>query len=415
MRIVSVVLAFVVSLGCAAQTGVTEVWVSPSGTDVSNVTGEKESPFATLGQALLYVRQLRQQKTPEELGEVHVVLRGGVYKLDGTLCLGYEDGGTLLSPTIIEAAQGEEPVLSGGVDVCGWQDAGNVAGLPEVAQGHVWQMPTPVVDGRPVEFRQMWVNGVKMRRASTFDDMSMPQIISVDKNAKTLTVPRPLMDLGNAKYLELNIPQDWVMNVMRVTDVKHNNAFSSVLSFESKEADIEFKRPWPILRADYGSHSNHRFFFSNAIELLNRPQEWYNDVDGSTMYYWPRSGETPESVETVVPRLETLVSISGSLDNLASNIHFRGITFEHTTWMRPSTDGHVELQAGQYLFDGWSENTATANNVAWVGRPAAGVSVQNARNVSFEGCHFRHMGSTALDFVSGTRNMKVNGCVFFFD
>lgn len=412
MRIVSVVLAFVVSLGCAAQTGVTEVWVSPSGTDVSNVTGEKESPFATLGQALLYVRQLRQQKTPEELGEVHVVLRGGVYKLDGTLCLGYEDGGTLLSPTIIEAAQGEEPVLSGGVDVCGWQDAGNVAGLPEVAQGHVWQMPTPVVDGRPVEFRQMWVNGVKMRRASTFDDMSMPQIISVDKNAKTLTVPRPLMDLGNAKYLELNIPQDWVMNVMRVTDVKHNNAFSSVLSFESKEADIEFKRPWPILRADYGSHSNHRFFFSNAIELLNRPQEWYNDVDGSTMYYWPRSGETPESVETVVPRLETLVSISGSLDNLASNIHFRGITFEHTTWMRPSTDGHVELQAGQYLFDGWSENTATANNVAWVGRPAAGVSVQNARNVSFEGCHFRHMGSTALDFVSGTRNMKVNGCVF---
>ena len=392
-----------------AQTAV-QVWVAPTGSDAA--TGEEDAPYATLGKALEHVRELRKNNAPDGLGEVQIVMRGGTYRIDRTIELSAADGGTPESPTIIMAAEGETPVISGGVLADGWEQAGAVAGLPEVAQGQIWQMPTPVVDGKPVEFRQLWINGAKMRRASTFDDMSMPQIISVDKSAKTLTVPRPLMDLSNAKHLELNIPQDWVVNVMRVTNIKHNDDFSSVLSFESKEADIEFKRPWPILRADYGSHANHRFFFSNAIELLNRPQEWYNDVDGNTLYYWPRSGEIPEKIETVVPRLETLVSISGSLDNLASNIHFRGITFEHTTWMRPSTDGHVALQAGQYLFDAWSENTATANNVAWVGRPAAGVSVQNARNVSFEGCHFRHMGSTALDFVSGTRNMKVNGCVF---
>lgn len=408
-RYISLFVSLTIACGLMAQTTV-QVWVAPTGSDTA--TGAEDAPYATLGKALEHVRELRKNNAPDELGEVQIVMRGGTYRIGSTIELSAADGGTPESPTIIMAAEGETPVMSGGVLVDEWEQAGAVVGLPEVAQGHVWQMPTPVVDGKPVEFRQLWINGVKMRRASTFDDMSMPQIISVDKSAKTLTVPRPLMDLSNAKHLELNIPQDWVMNVMRVTNIKHNNAFSSVLSFESKEADIEFKRPWPILRADYGSHANHRFFFSNAIELLNRPQEWYNDVDGNTMYYWPRSGETPDKVETVVPRIETIVSISGSLDNLASNIHFRGITFEHTTWMRPSTDGHVALQAGQYLLDGWSENTATANNVAWVGRPAAGVSVQNARNVSFEGCHFRHMGSTALDFVSGTRNMKVNGCVF---
>ena len=112
--------------------------------------------------------------------------------------LSASDGGTPESPTIIMAAEGETPVISGGVLVDGWEQAGAVAGLPEVAQGQIWQMPTPVVGGKPVEFRQMWINGVKMRRASTFDDMSMPQIISVDKSAKTLTVPRPLMDLSNA-------------------------------------------------------------------------------------------------------------------------------------------------------------------------------------------------------------------------
>ena len=38
MKKIFVLVAFVMSLGCMAQTNITEVWVSPSGTDVSNVT-----------------------------------------------------------------------------------------------------------------------------------------------------------------------------------------------------------------------------------------------------------------------------------------------------------------------------------------------------------------------------------------
>ena len=34
--------------------------------------------------------------------------------------------------------------------------------------------------------------------------------------------------------------------------------------FRHYETDIEFKRPWPVLRADYGSRSNRRFYLSNA-------------------------------------------------------------------------------------------------------------------------------------------------------
>ncbi|MBR4846416.1 MAG: VCBS repeat-containing protein, partial [Bacteroidaceae bacterium] len=413
-------LMFASSLAIGAQStnlllvdeGQTEVWVSPSGSDDDTATGNKEQPFATLERALQHVRQLRQQYSTAELGEVHIILRGGTYRLANTISIGTEDSGTKYSPTIIEAAEGETPILSGGVRVEGWQEAGAVEGLPEVAQGHVWKAETPMMNGSHVEFRQMWVNDVKMRRATTFDDLSMPQIVSVDKGAKTLTIPRPLMELNKAKHLEMYIIQDWAVNVMRVSNIRHQNEYNSILSFKSPEADIEFKRPWPILRADYGSHSNHRFYLSNAIELLNRPQEWYNDVDDNTLYYWPRYGETFEGIEAVVPHLETLIHIDGNLDKLTSEIHFRGITFEHTTWMHPTHNGFVPLQSGQYLYDAWSENTATANNVAWVGRPSAGVSVQNARNISFDGCHFRHMGSTGLDFVSGTRNVSVNGCIF---
>ena len=389
----------------------TEVWVSPTVDESSEANGDVNSPFASLNQALLFVRQLRAENTPEQLGEVHVILRGGTYRLSETLVIDGAVGGTVDSPTIIEAAEGETPVLSGGVPVGGWQTASAVSGLPDVAQGKVWAASTPLVGGQAVKFRQMWVNGVKMRRASTFDDLSMPQIVSVDKDNKTFTIPRPKMDLANAKHLEFYIPQDWEVNIMRVKSINPIDQYKSTLTLES-EGDIEFKRPWPILRAENGSHSNHRFYLANAIELLNRPQEWFCDVDNNTIYYWPRSGETQEAIDAVVPHLETLLRIDGTLDNLTSNIQFRGIVFEHTTWMRPSEQGHVALQSGQYLYDAWSENTATANNVAWVGRPAAGVCVQNARNISFDGCRFRHMGSAALDFVGGTRNVTVNGCLF---
>lgn len=401
------IMALALSLGARAQT---QIWVSTGGSDTSD--GSQEMPFATLQRAVEHVRKLRSEKTVAELGEIHIILRGGTYRLDKTLTFGTNDCGTAASPTIIESADGEKAILSGGVQVQGWSLAGNVEGLPEVAHGQVWVANTPVKDGSQVRFRQMWVNGQKMRRASTFDDYSMPQIVSVDKNAKTLTIPRPKMDLSKAKHLEMWIPQDWTVNIMRLTSITHKNEYQSVLKFQSKEADIEFKRPWPILRADYGSHSNHRFFLSNAIELLNRPQEWYNDIDDNKLYYWPRSGETMSNVETIVPHLETLVHIEGTLDNPTSYITFRDIAFEHTTWMRPTDEGHVALQAGQWLYDAYSQQTATANNVAWVGRPAAAISVQNASNITFEECRFSHMGSTAVDFVRGTSNTYVRGCLF---
>ena len=57
--------------------------------------------------------------------------------------------------------------------------------------------------------------------------------------------------------------------------------------------------------------------------------------------------------EVIVPAVETLVQIAGTLDRPVSNIRFENITFSYTTWMRPSEKGHVPLQTGMYLTDGY--------------------------------------------------------------
>lgn len=405
LSMLMVFLPWLPSVHTQAQSETIQIWVSPQGDDSDD--GSEQHPLATLCKALQQVRQLRAS-AGTTLGEVHITMRGGIYRLDNTLTLTTDDSGTPTSPTIIEAANGECPIISGGMPLRQWTEAGSVDGLPQAAQGHIWEVPLPA---GCQSFRQFWVNGQKMKRSSTLDDLSLPRIISVDKTLGELTVPRINQAFSHPERLELTIIQDWTTNMLRVKQLT-NSTLRSKLTFMNPESEIEFKRPWPILRADETSFSNHMFYLSNAIELLDHPQEWFCDTDARRLYYWPRSGETPASIDAVAPQLETLISIEGNKSHKVSHLIFRGISFEHTTWRRPSEMGHIGLQAGQYLFDAYSDDNAPGGNVAWVGRPTSAVSVTDARSINFENCSFQHLGATGLDFVSGTKQMIVRGCTF---
>jgi hypothetical protein len=109
----------------------------------------------------------------------------------------------------------------------------------------------------------------------------------------------------------------------------------------------------------------------------------------------------------VAPMVETLVSIDGtSPSDQVGYLWFQGLTFAHSTYMRPSQYGFLDAQAGQYNL------TADANNNQTVGRPAAGVSVTNANHIQFERNLFTQMAATGLDLMSGTHDNAIVGNVF---
>ena len=64
----------------------------------------------------------------------------------------------------------------------------------------------------------------------------------------------------------------------------------------------------------------------------------------------PRAGEDMTKVEVIAPALETIVELRGSLDKPVQNIRFEGIAFEYGNWVRPSKNGHCEVQAN-FVFD----------------------------------------------------------------
>ncbi len=149
-----------------------QLWVSVNGSDEN--AGSKDKPLATVAMALRKAREIRRLNDPTGANGIRIIVKGGVYKLDEPIFIRPEDSGTPASPTTIEAASNETPVLSGGVNVTGWHKAtGNIAGLPKATQGKVWVADAPMVGGRLLEFCQLWVNNIKAIRAKQTPGDSM--------------------------------------------------------------------------------------------------------------------------------------------------------------------------------------------------------------------------------------------------
>lgn len=194
---------------------------------------------------------------------------------------------------------------------------------------------------------------------------------------------------------------------------------SAAIRFHQPESRIQFEHPWPRPMVTTDGH-NSAFYLTNARELQDVPGEWYHDIDARKVYYYPREGEKMQEAEVIVPAVETLVRVEGTLDRPVCHIRFEKITFSYTTWMRPSEKGHIPLQAGMYLTDGYRIDPKMQrdylnhplDNQGWLGRPAAAVRVAAAKQIDFERCRFEHLGSTGLDYEEAVQGGVVRGCLF---
>jgi hypothetical protein len=392
-----------------------EIYVSPKGNDSD--PGTKAKPLATLQKALRIAREMRRLNQVPEGEFILISMAGGTYQLSEPIIIRPEDSGKP-TPTLIMAAAGEHPVLSGGINVTGWQKAkGNIDGLPKAAKGKVWVTDAPVVGDEVLNFRQLWVNGQKAARARDRNMDSMSRILSWNHKDESCMIPKPATaDLSNVKGMEMLIHQMWAIAILRIKSYEPMGD-SVRLTFQQPESRVQSEHPWPapFLSKKTG---NSAFYLTNAIQFLDEPGEWYLDKLNRKLYYWPRQNEDLSTADVEVPVLETLVKIEGSPENQVSNVRFNGISFMYTSWLRPSQQGLVPHQAGMYMLDAYklkvpgTPDKKGLENQAWVGRPEAAVKVKYAEHIEFDKCRFEHLASTGLDFIKATYQDLVLGCLF---
>ena len=368
------------------------LFVAPNGSDTN--PGTMAQPLKTVARA----RDLVRSMTASMTADINVYLRAGTYPQASTLSFTNADSGKNGFYVKYQAYQNEQPIITGGQPITGWTQ-------PDTSKN------VYTASGITTPFRQLYVNGVKAIRARSPNlgsngAFNFNRLTAADNTAQTIQVAASEVGTwNNLTKVEMHIMTGWADSNVRLASVSTSGS-TATLKVQSPESTMLFARPYPHLGGQFGGFTKHCYYFENALEFLDQPGEWYLDETKNTLYYMPRTGEDMSKATVVAPMLETVVAVTGtSTTNQAGYLWFQGITFAHSTYLRPSQMGFLDAQAGQYNI------TATSDNKQTVGRPPAGVSVTNANHIHFERNIFTQMGATGLDFVSGTHDDMVIGNV----
>lgn len=362
-------------------------YVAPDGSDRN--PGTEAEPFATIDRARIAARTVRRPMT----GDVVVVLAGGVYAIDRPLVFQPEDSGTDTHDVIYRAKSGATPILSGGKHVVDWK--------PD--SGGRWKAASPAGD-----FRQLYVNGVRATRARG----APPGDLTLLGENRYTTRCVAMAGWRNAGDIEICYQVVWCHTRCKVRSITREGDSAVVTMLEPHFTHARTKEGAQITPPP--NVPVHRYL-ENAFELLDQPGEWYLDRPGKTVYYMPCPGEDMTRADVIVPTVERLIELRGSLDRPVHNIRFEGIAFEHGGWLLPNKIGLVDVQAN-FLLDWknpWRRGTwLTAVHNEQIKSPS-NIVCRAAKSIRFERCTFSKLGSGGIDLEYGAENNTISGCRFY--
>lgn len=389
-------------------------YVSPSGNDSNK--GTIDAPFKTITQAQKAVRAINGSMT----GDIEVILREGSYVLPSTVNFTEADGGKDGHYVRYKAAEGERPLITGGMPITGWT-------LHDEQNG-IWKAEG--VEGR---FRQLYVNNRKAVRACFPNviaanekgnggfDHDFVRLTKVDSSGRAFDVSADyIKNIKNIEDVEIHLMIAWSENILRLEKAQVNGGTAKLIPKDPERTRL-FHRAYPMLGTAFMSDPPKQqvFYLENSYDLIDAPGEWYLDEKNQTLYYKPREGESMATAHVVAPRLNTLFSVLGKdTKNKVGYMSFEGLTFAHSNYTRPSEEGFLDLQAANFNVDvlpdpgrGNWEKLNSNKYLLW--RPDAAFRVENAHHFLVQGNVFSQLAATGLDFVSGTNDDMIQGNAFF--
>lgn len=395
-----------------------------SGNDSND--GSEKSPFKSIERAKEYVRTLNDNMT----GNIEVILNDGIYRpqltsrkealydpvpveeadlgenqkytyerkiretrdvIQSKLQFTHEDSGSNGYSIVYKAAENANPVISGSVPVSGWE-------LYD-AQNNIYR-----AKANGIHTRNLIVNGNRALRAASSNEYNVDDFYSLFTNCVVdeigLIVDEDyFLDWDNLKDTELVFldPRWWGPRI------KIDEAYKT----EDGRTRIVMQQPaWFFVRhkgslstVNYGPH-----YMENNLKLLDAENEWYLDRHDDYFYYKPQNGTNINSLNIEAAVIEELILFEGdSAQESVSDIEFRNLTINNTTWLRPDTaNGYADAQSN-WIREGQALNANTQTG------GVAGITLKYAKRILIEGCVLENIGSNAVFYERGTHDCLLIG------
>lgn len=376
------------------------------------------APMAATAQRVIdvtpanFTASMKELKRAARSMKQDVVARfhGGEYRLEQPLVFDINSSGRSGHMIRLEAAQGEQPVLSGGVRVKGWTRV----------HGNLWQAPLK----SNAKLRSLFVNGRRCRMAGSRNLISglgaygeyriqgnEPWAFGAGTAARGLKMQsgKEMAAFRNPEDVELVQNVIWNEKILCVKDMQK---WGDTIAVELQQpyGAILTNLKWAKMKWDG------QFFVRNAMELLDDPGEFYFDRSQQTLYYMA-DGEDMEQADVIAPLTEGLIRIIGqSTAKRAGNIAISGLTFAYDAWNLmgvAGSRGFGGIQtlglATKYLPDGnWHPTKYNSCDV-----PEGTIEIRSASNVRLERNRFLHLSSAvALNMDNDASDIAVTGNVF---
>ncbi len=356
-----------------------QFFVSPTGNDLN--PGTNGEPFLTIQKAQ---EAVRAQLSGPNSEDISVWLADGTYILSEPLHFGPEDSGLGKSFVRYRAEEGAMPVISGGMEISGWQK-----------KDGIWVAKVPSVSGIP-RLRELFIAGERATRARHPNDGYL-HVSEVGTDRRTnfrfnegdFPAPRKFKDV------ELVLLHDWSITRIPLAEIDHRQSrLTAVDSIGAKCLNFFNLDNW---------EKDPRYFLENDLAFLDVPGEWFFDADEGLLYLLLPDGKSPQNLGVTVPVTGPhLVVMEGSEESTVRNIAFEGIAFQYCSWQIPEK-GYAGIQACHFdprpASDGWSVVPA-AIMATW------------AENCSFSGCSFTQLGGSGLWFGMGCKGCSVSDSHF---
>lgn len=371
-----------------------EIYVS-AGAQPGTGNGSEDAPYASMDEARQAVQGLNDNMT----GDIVVYFEDGEYLLDSTVAFNQEDSASNGYKIIYKAIDPGKAVITSGLQVTGWEDA-NDADRPGLL----------AADADIENTRQFYVDGEMAVRAK--GKIKGEMVRSGEKTTYTTYNGNHDAYTGfrcaNTDILNWRNPE----NIEFIWDISWAHRISPVTSITKLDDNNSFiEMEWDSFKTGQiaGGVQINRGpdYVENAYELLDEPGEWYFDSQEKKIYYMPKAGQDMSQTQAIIPSVENLITLEGTLDESVSDISFEGFGFSYNTWLYPSEKGWPEQQAN-FAHDPREDFNMHAYSLA----PGAAIVTKMAKGITFDRCTFQNLGSAGINMLDGSVGNTVQNSVF---
>ena len=365
----------------------------------NNLTASYQKPLKSLFQA----RTLLKREISKATKDIYLIFMPGKYEITSTQELTTSDCSENVNVIFTSYSKNNKAEFTGGKRISGSFMLYN-------SEKNIYRAK---VDAE-TKSRQLFVNGVRAVKAKNNGPLSDAVNIKKDNatgNLVTAAEAKKIVDAGGSvKPIGIKTSDTFLKDYKRVDDIElvfyeqWTNPRCQVASItDNGDGTILLNMDavgWNAMSNKGGTATTVPVYIENAIELLDEEGEWYLDSVDGYVYYKPRFFENMQTADVVLPVLEKMFTVTGTVDAPAENIRFDNIEFTETTWMRPSTEnGHSDAQNNHIRQNGDKLCDAA-------------VEVTNGHNIDFTNCNFNRMGITALKMVGAIQHCDIVGNEF---